>query len=136
MLTTVGNCMEDAMFGGQRVGAPKMIPASRAGVCIRFRISIFLIELIVLLQGMRLHSRGRKLRLSEPVGTVLPSDKLGDTVPQIESEEESVSTRSLDAPSRIVKKRFRAQQPSLSKSESRKPQMTHQSRIQQPRPGF
>ncbi len=83
---------------------------------------------------MRLHTKARRLRLSEQ-GTVLPSDKLGDSVPQIESEDVIVNTRSIDPPSRMVK-RLKAQQPSRSKFETRKPQMTHQSRIQQPRPGF
>ena len=32
MYSAMGNCMEDVMFGGQRVGAPKLVAASRAGV--------------------------------------------------------------------------------------------------------
>jgi hypothetical protein len=32
MFKAVGNCMEDTMFGGQRVTATKLLPASRAGV--------------------------------------------------------------------------------------------------------
>ena len=32
MYATAGNCMEDVVFGGQRVAVPKAMPASRAGV--------------------------------------------------------------------------------------------------------
>ena len=83
---------------------------------------------------MRIHTRARRLRLNDNiVGTVLPSDKLGDTVPRVETDEAVVAARGIDS---FPPKRFRAQQPTLSKTDIRKPSVTHQSRIQQPRPGF
>ena len=85
---------------------------------------------------MRLHSRGRKLRLrDQSVGTVLPSDKLGDSVPQIDNEVAIVIPHGLNSPTRTVK-RLRAQMPTRTKVDSYKPNMARLSTIQQPRPGF